>query len=333
LKRVLERIAEDRIGLIAAGCTYYLLLAAFPALAAFVSVYGFVADPETVADQIAFLGDILPEAALSLAQEQLGRLAAANPGSLSIGLFVGLGIAIWSTNNGVKTLFQAMNIAHNVKETRAFIKLNTLTLAFTVGGLALAVVLFVGVGLVPLVLSFVGLEGASAAIIAALRWPLLLVLVLAGVALLYRYGPSQHRLGWRAIMPGTSLAVAGWLVASLFYSSYLANFANYNATYGSLGAVIGSLAWVWLLMFVLLIGAEFNAALKERSGSNSETAGPAARRSILRPPATPASAGRLPSSTDGAPRNALAARAGVVVGSALRNLAAKLRRLLAADRS
>jgi hypothetical protein len=151
--------------------------------------------------------------------------------------------------------------------------------------------------------------------------------MMVGIAILFRFGPGQVQLRWRQVLPGTSLAAAGWLIASMFYSTYLANFANYNATYGSLGAVIGSLAWLWLLMFILLIGAELNAALKEWSVESEAASGFAATHPTVRSPhRLAASAGGQPSPMDENSPNANATRFGVVVGSTLRNVAAKLGR-------
>ena len=150
--RLWEQFNKDRILLVAAGATFYLLLALFPALAAFVSIYGFVADPATVADHVAYLGGFLPSEGLDIIRGQLQSLARQNNDSLSIGFFVGFLVALWSANSGIKTVFDAMNIAYGEKEKRGFFHLNFLSLSFTVGALLIGIVMILAVGIVPALL-------------------------------------------------------------------------------------------------------------------------------------------------------------------------------------
>ncbi len=274
LWRVKDEISDDRVGLIAAGTTFYLLLALFPALAAFVSLYGFVADPVTVADQIAFLGGLMPSAALSVVRDQLLALATADPAKLSFGFVFGFLVALWSANNGVKTLFEAMNVAYDETGQRGFIRLNLITLGFTAAGILVAILMIVAVGVVPAVLATVGLGGATETIISLLRWPVLLVVIITAIAVLYRYGPSRTRAAWRWVLPGSILAAVTWVAASILFSWYLGNFADYNATYGSLGAVIGFMMWTWISIFIFIAGAELNAEMEHQTVRDS-TVGPA----------------------------------------------------------
>ena len=156
--RLWEEFNKDRILLIAAGASFYLLLALFPALAAFVSLYGFVADPVTVADHVAYLGGLLPPGGLEIIRQQLLALARQDHSALGVGFFVGLAIALWSANSGIKALFDAMNIAYEETEKRSFLKLNLLSITFTIGAILIGIGLLLAVGVVPAVLAYLYLD-------------------------------------------------------------------------------------------------------------------------------------------------------------------------------
>jgi membrane protein len=271
LWRVYAEFSADRVTLIAAGATFYLLLALFPALAAFVSIYGFVADPVTVADHVAFLAGFLPSGGVDLIRTQLESLATQNDTALSFGFISGLALALWSANNGIKTLFEAMNIAYDETEKRGFFRLNLYSLGFTLGAIVIAILLIVCVGVVPAVLAFMGLGGVTEALIALLRWPILWVACTLAISILYRYGPSRERAEWRWVTWGAAIAAAVWLLASILFSWYLANFADYNATYGSLGAVIGFMMWTWISVVILITGAELNSEIEHQTACDSTT--------------------------------------------------------------
>lgn len=274
LWRVFAEFSNDRVTLIAAGATFYLLLALFPALAAFVSVYGFVADPRTIAEHIAFLGGVLPSGGIDLIRSQLESLAEQNEAALSFGFVAGLAVALWSANNGIKTLFEALNVACEEREKRSFIRLNLVAFVFTLGAIAIGVLFIVSVGVVPAVLAFVGMSGAEEALVTWLRWPILVVASAAAISILYRYGPSRERAKWRWVTWGSTLAALLWLLTSVLFSWYLTNFANYNATYGSLGAVIGFMLWCWISVVILLLGAELNAEIEHQTARDSTTGAP-----------------------------------------------------------
>lgn len=272
--RVWSEVNDDRVMLVAGGVTFYLLLALFPALAAFVSLYGFVADPHTIADHIAYLGGLLPAAGLDLIKAQLASLLAAGDRALGIGFLVGLGIALWSANNGIKALFDAMNVAYEETEKRGFVKLNLWSAAFTLGALFIAAILLLAVGVVPAMLALLHLEGWAETLISVGRWPLLLGAVWSGVSLIYRYGPSRRPAKWRWLNWGAAIATLVWIAVSWAFSFYLQHFANYNAAYGSLGSVIGLMMWMWISVIVLIIGAEINAEMERQTARDSTVGAP-----------------------------------------------------------
>lgn len=270
-KRLWVSITSDRILLIAAGATFYLLLALFPALAAFVSLYGFVADPRTVADQVAFLGGFLPTGGLDLIRTQLQSLAMQDQTALSWGFVTGLAVALWSANNGVKSLFEGLNVAYREAEKRSFVWLNLTSFAFTLGALVVGIAMIVSVGVVPALLALMRLDGWTELIVSTLRWPVLLAMVWAGICLIYRYGPSREPARWRWVTWGAVLATVVWILASMAFSYYLQNFADYNATYGSLGAVIGFMMWTWISVVIMLVGAELNAEVEHQTARDTTT--------------------------------------------------------------
>lgn len=267
--RILRKLSRDRVMLVAAGVTFYLLLALFPALAAFVSIYGFVADPRTIADHIAFLGGLLPSEGLGLIRDQLDALLRQDQEALSLGFLVGLGVALWSANNSVKALFEAMNVAYGEAEKRSLVKLHLITFSFTLGAIGIGVLFLLSVGIVPALLAILHLDRWAELLVRLGRWPILLGAVSFALGLLYRYGPSRHQARLRWITWGSALATLVWIAASVAFSFYLENFANYNATYGALGAVVGLMMWSWISVLIIIIGAEINAEIEHQTAQDS----------------------------------------------------------------
>ena len=272
--RLWEQFNKDRIMLVAAGATFYLLLALFPALAAFVSLYGFVADPATVADHVAYLGGLLPSGGLDIIRGQLQALARQNNDALGLGFFVGFAVALWSANSGIKAIFDAMNIAYEEEEKRSFLKLNLLSLTFTLGVLLVGIGMLLTVGVVPALLALLRLDAWTEVLVSVARWPLLMLAILTGISLVYRFGPSREHAKWRWLSWGAVIATVVWIAASWLFSFYLQNFADYNATYGSLGAVIGLMMWTWISVIILIVGAAINAEMEHQTACDTTTGAP-----------------------------------------------------------
>ncbi|MGO4834261.1 YihY/virulence factor BrkB family protein, partial [Rhizobiaceae sp. 2RAB30] len=226
------------------------------------------------ADHVALLAGLLPRDGLDIIRSQLQSLASADHGALTFGFVTALVIAFWSANNGIKSLFEALNIAYEEREKRSFLRLNLMAFAFTLGAMVIATGLIVSVGVVPAILALLHLDAFSAAILAVARWPIILVLTGVGISILYRFGPSRRHAQWRWISWGSALATIIWIAASAGFSFYLQNFANYNATYGSLGAVIGLMLWTWISVVVLLVGAELNAEMEHQTAMDTTTGRP-----------------------------------------------------------
>ncbi len=259
---------RDNIPQVAGGVTFFGLLALFPAMAAFVSLYGLFFDPNTAEQQVRLLNGVLPVEALGFVSEQIKRLAAAHHAGLSFGFISGLLISLWSANAGMKALMVGLNISFEEREKRKFIKLNLISLAFTLGGLVFVILSAGAVIVVPVVLAFVGYQGSA---LSLLRWPVLLLVAVGAITVLYRYGPSRQLERWRWVTVGSAMAAALWLAASLLFSIYVAHFGNYDKTYGSLGAVIGFLTWIWVSVITILFGAEINSEIEHQTAVDTTT--------------------------------------------------------------
>jgi membrane protein len=272
LWRTWREFNKDRAPAVAAGVAFYTLLSTFPGLAAFVSLYGLFADINTVRDQLIILSGVLPADALAFVGEQMVRLALGEKGGLGLAFAAGLLVSLWSANAAMKALFDGLNIAYEEREKRGIIKLNLVSLGFTLAAIVFAIVIMAAVVALPVFLGYFGYGGPDPMLL--LRWPLLLVVVIAALSVLYRYGPSREEARWRWVSWGSAAAALLWLVASLLFSEYVGRFAHYDKTYGSLGAVIGFMTWVWLSVVVVLLGAELNAELEHQTAVDSTTGPP-----------------------------------------------------------
>ncbi|WP_270933984.1 YihY/virulence factor BrkB family protein, partial [Falsiroseomonas oryzae] len=271
VRRTFSQAAEDRLLTEAAGVTFYTLLALFPAIAALVSLYGLVADPATVSQHLEQLGGVVPGGGMELIEEQVRRVSEKPSGALGFGAIAGLAISLWSANQATKAMFDALNVVYEEKEKRGFIRLTLTSLAFTLGGLVFAVVTMLAVVVVPVVLNVIGLGSTAEWILRLARWPILLVLVGLLLAALYRFGPSRETARWRWVSWGSAVATLVWLAGSLGFSWYVESFGNYNETYGSLGAVIGFMTWVWISAAVVLLGGELNAEMEHQTARDTTT--------------------------------------------------------------
>jgi membrane protein len=267
-KRILlgtyRSISEDRVLAVAAGVTFYGLLAMFPAIGAVVSLYGLVADGATISDNLGGLSSLVPSGAIEIVGDQIQRVAAAGGGALSFGFLLGLAIAIWGANAGVKAMFDAINVAYGAKEERSFFRLNLVSLAFTLGAIAFALLALAAVVVLPVSVHYLRLDAALELVLRYGRWPLIWLVVAFGLAVLYRFGPTDSLdPKWRWITWGSASASLLWLAASSLFSWYAANFGSYNRTYGSLGAAIGFMTWMWISAAVFIVGAELNAEIEK----------------------------------------------------------------------
>jgi len=259
--RVFKRMMSDHIGVLAGGIAFYAFLSIFPAIAAALMVWGLFTDMTSLGPQLQTIRDFAP-AAFGLIADQMVNIASQNSGALTIGAFISGLLALWSASGGVSALMGAMNLAYHEKEKRSFIRVNLISLCFTLGGIVFVALSMAAIAAVPPILEALYLGAFLKALIRFVRWLLMVGLFVVACSAIYRFAPSRVHARWRWIIPGATLASAVWLIASVVFSTYLSNFNAYNATFGSLGAVAALLMWFWLSAYAICMGAELNSQLE-----------------------------------------------------------------------
>lgn len=273
LWRTWLEIGADRLAPVAAGLAFYLVLAIFPALAAFVSLYGLFASVADAQDQVSQLSAVFPREVVTLLGDAMVRLANTHQAKLSVAFGLGLALSIWSAKAGMAALFDALNVAYDETERRPYIKRSVLAYAFTAGFIVYAaLVALILVGL-PWLVDLAGLTWLDA-LWTPLRWLAVYGLTALAFAAAYRYGPCRARARWRWLRIGAAVAAALWLLGSVGFSFYLNDLAHFDATYGTLGGVIAFLTWLWLSALIFLLGAEFNAEIEHQTAVDSTTGAP-----------------------------------------------------------
>jgi membrane protein len=264
LKRVFLRMGKDNLTLVAAGVAFYGLLAIFPALAALVSIYGLVADPQHVMETAGQISSFIPTEAAKLITDALQKLVTASKPSLNTAAIIAIAIALFSARSGMGSLMTGLNIACEVPEKRSFIMQQVIALGLTLGAVVFAVVALATVAGVPVVLKILPLGQFTEILISVLRWPLLAVLIFLGLAVIYRFAPSLPLPQWRFISRGAITAAVVWIAGSALFSFYVSKFGDYDATYGSLGAVAILMLWLWLSALIVLLGATIDAEVDRK---------------------------------------------------------------------
>jgi membrane protein len=273
LWRVWSEMGKDNLSIVSAGIAFYAMLSLFPALAAALSLYGLIADPVTVERQLAELAGLLPEGARTIITDQLSAIARQPRSSLSFGAILGIAFALWSASAAIRTLMDALNVVYDEKERRSFVRFYATALGLTLGGIVWIIVAISLVAALPAALNLIGLPAGLETALRYLRWPLLAIAVMAGLAALYRYGPSREQPQWRWVSWGAVVATLLWLVASAGFSYYVSNFGSYNETYGALGAVIVLLMWLYITAYIVLIGGELNAEMEHQTAEDTTDRG------------------------------------------------------------
>ena len=262
---VIDRIGRDNVTMVAAGVAFYALLAIFPALAAVVSLYGLVSDPSEVSRQIGALAYLLPPEALKLITDGLQSFVSKSNSQFNIALVTGLVLAVWSARAGMTAVMTGLNIAYEEVERRSLLVLNVTALFMTLAAVVLSMTIVFAIGVIPAAVSLLSLPPKLATVIGLVRWPILALVILVGFAVLYRFAPCRRDAHWQWITWGSSIATAFWISGSVLFSYYVGHFGSYDATYGSLGAVVVLLLWLWVAALFFLMGAEIDAELHARA--------------------------------------------------------------------
>lgn len=261
LLRLFQNIEEDYIGLLAAGVAFYFFMAAFPAIASLISLYGIFSDPVFISEQLQNLERFMPPESLKILADQAQSISSTNDAALGLGFVVGLLLAVYATTKGVRALMKGLNIAHNVRERRNMVVLNYTAFMLTLGLMVYLLFSLSLIAFMPALFNLFHLPDYIASPLLLLRWPLLMLSAMIGLQIIYHYAPchkKDKKIAWYSW--GSVVAMLFWVGGSSLFSLFVSNFGNYNETYGSLGAVAVLLLWFWLNALTILLGAEVNAS-------------------------------------------------------------------------
>lgn len=269
LCRVKTQFSDDNLNIVAPGVAFLMLLALFPAMVAIISLYSLALDPQEVRQQIGNLSDVFPAEALDFMQSQLNNLVSGGNSTLSWGALVSILIAVYSAMRGMAALVSALNIVYGETEQRSAGKLALLNSVMAVGAMIFGMSSLTLVAILPALAQAIGLTGTDQSV-TFLRWPLLTVMIFAGLAMLYHYGPCRKRPKWRWVIPGALLASLFFILISAVFSWYVSNFSRYNQLYGSVGGVVVLMSWLLFTAYTVLIGAELNAELERQTEAGTQ---------------------------------------------------------------
>ena len=274
LTRVFWAVPRDRVLSTAGGVAFFALLSTFPGIATIVSLYSLFADPSVIGQHLSVLNGVLPDGVLDLISAQLKHVTQQGAGTLGAASLLSFLIAFWSANSGVVALFDALNVIYREAERRSLVRVYLTTFLFTLSGAIVTVAAIATVVGLPYLLNQLGFGKGTDTLLRVLRWPVLLVIVSLGLSLVYRHGPSRRTAKWRWVSYGSTLAALGWVGTSTVFSLYVATFDSYNRIYGSLGAGIGFMTWIWLSVVIVLLGAELNSEMERQTAKDSTVGQP-----------------------------------------------------------
>lgn len=272
LKRAKERIVEDKIPIVSAGVAFYAFLAIFPSVMALFSIYGLATDAQTAEEQITRLAEIMPEETISIIEGRIDNLMETSTAALGWGTVFSLLVALWSANQGTKSLFTGLNVAYRTDNERSFIKQNALTLLFTLGAFIIIIVSLGFIVIFPILVNTIGLPGTAESLIQWLRWPILAIIVIFALGIIYQYAPARETPEFKWVILGAVVATLGWLIASWGFSIYVNNFAAFGEMYGPLSAVVILMFWLFITSFIILVGGELNRAVEAYAAGSLEKA-------------------------------------------------------------
>jgi membrane protein len=274
-RRAFKESSDDNVSMLAGGVAFFAFLAIFPALIAAITIYGLIADPAQVAEQVQQFAAALPQDVQPLIADQLNAVVSSSTGALGLGLVVSVAAALWSASSGTSNLMTAVNLAYDERETRGFVKTRAIALLLTLGAIAFVLVTLTLVAVVPPVLEALQLGVIGTVIAQTVRWALLVLLVIVALAVVYRIGPDRDAPKIRWVSTGSVVAAALWIIGSLGFSLYVNNFGSYNKTYGALAGVVVLLLWLYLTSYIVLLGAEINSESERQTARDTTRGEPA----------------------------------------------------------
>jgi membrane protein len=262
---IARAVDRENVPVIAGGLAFFALLSASPLLITIVSLYGIFSDASVVQDQVNRLAEILPHDIQQIVGEQLREIVGLSGNRLGLGSIISVGAALWVASKGTFFLLRSLNTAFGVVETRSIAKVRAISVLITGMLVVGAVVAFAVVAVLPsvvgIVLGHAAHAGYARTAIELGRWPALALAMTLALSLLYRHGPDRGSVErWRWWTPGSATVTVGWLAGSIGFSAYVSSFTKFNETYGSLGAVVVLMTWLYLSAFLVLLGALVDAA-------------------------------------------------------------------------
>ena len=266
-KRTFAEIVEDRIPSVAAGVTFFILLALFPAIASVVSLYGLFADRASIAHLVDHAAAFLPGGAVTVLDAELHRLIAQKPGKLNLGFLIGFVVAVWSASGGITSLADGLNVAYELRETRNFLRLTAHALLATAACVLFAACMVELAVVFPVFMQHLPFHGAIARLFSFLRWPAVFLVCLLMLDVFYTLVPNRRPLRWQWVSWGSAMASSLWMLGTVLFSWYVRDFGSYDRVYGDLGAAVGFLTWIWLSLMILLAGAELNCEIARSRSS------------------------------------------------------------------
>ncbi|WP_237478380.1 YihY/virulence factor BrkB family protein [Lichenibacterium dinghuense] len=274
LRRTWDEIEDDRASIVASGVAFRVALALFPAVALMVWAASRTVGPGEARALVGTLSDLLPDASRSVVGDAVESALRSNPADGraeapwlgALAPVAGVAVTLWTTNSGMKALFSALNIVYDKKESRPFLHRSLLTLAFTLGAMALLALSAGALLASPAVLARVGLGAIAAAAVHWGRWPALYAGFAMGLALLYRHAPNREREHWPLVTVGSALAAGALVLGTALFSWFTTRFMGLSATYGSLSTVVAFLLWLWIDFLVVLCCAELDSVIERQTG-------------------------------------------------------------------
>lgn len=269
IKRTFNGVQNDNVPLIAAGVAFYCLLAIFPLLGATIALYGLMVSPTELKDHMAMLVNVVPGDSRYIIEEQLQHLIQRSNTALGWSFLLTLLLSLWSSSKGANALITACNITYSETEGRSFFKGIVARVVCTIAMIATVIVALICISVLPKLVEWLSKNTLEGIRVSWFTWPVLLVVFNVALSSLYRYAPYRRSARWRWVTPGSAVATILWVGASFGFSLYISEFASYNKTYGSVGGIIVLLMWLYLSAYIILIGAELNAAIELQTTSDS----------------------------------------------------------------
>ncbi len=273
--RTWQRTWDDNVGLVAAGVAFYTFIGLLSVLGVVVLIYGFVAQPQTVIDNARALTAVLPnDVALLIGQQLMGAVKTSEE-TKGLGILGALGAALYGGTNGAAAILTALNIAYEEKEKRSLLRFYLVSAGMALVAIGLALVAIAATAAIAYLQTRLPSASPAAAVLGKVLGYVAAALVATAIAAtLYRFGPSREEARWKWITPGSLFASVTWLLLSSGFGWYLAEMADYNATYGSLGAAVALLTWLYLSAYAFMFGAELNSEIEHQTAEDSTTGEP-----------------------------------------------------------